>query len=315
MNTTSNRSILAVALVAAVLPLFLPAFLTFQLTQTLGLGIALVGLNVLTGMAGQPSLGHGAFFAIGAYATAMLIGAGLPWWVALPLACGFGAVIAYVIGKPILRLEHTYLALATFAIALAVPQLARNAMVERWTGGAQGLQLDRPSPPAWLEAWVDQDAWMYWVALALAVVVVLAVRRLARGRLGLELRALSDHTVAAAACGIDVARSKAMAFVLSAVCACVGGGLYALNVQLVTPDSFTLFLSLTMVAGLVVGGLGTMLGPWIGALFVQFVPSLADRISTAAPWAVFGVAILLVVFLQPRGIAGLMRLPVRQGSR
>ncbi|OUL99473.1 branched-chain amino acid ABC transporter permease [Variovorax sp. JS1663] len=310
----SKRSILVVALVAALLPLLVPDFLTFQLTQTIGLGIALVGLNVLTGMAGQPSLGHGAFFAIGAYGTAMLVEAGLPWWTALPLACVLGAVLAFLIGKPILRLEHTYLALATFAIALAVPQLVRNAAVERWTGGAQGLQLDRPSPPAWLDPWVNQDMWMYWVALVLAVAVVLAVRRLARGRLGLELRALSDHAVAAAACGIDVSRSKALAFMLSAVCACVGGSLYALNVQLVTPDSFTLFLSLTMVAGLVVGGLGTALGPWIGAVFVQFVPSVADRISTAAPWAIFGVAILLVVFMQPRGIAGMLRFPQRKNA-
>lgn len=314
MNT-SIRSILSVTLLAALLPLFVPAFLTFQLTQAIGLGIALVGLNVMTGMAGQPSLGHGAFFAVGAYGTAMLVNAGLPWWTALPLACGVGAVLAFVIGKPILRLEHTYLALATFAIALAVPQLVRNAAVERWTGGAQGLQLDRPSPPAWLEPWVNQDTWMYWVALALAVGAVLVVRRVARGRLGLELRALSDHTVAAAACGIDVSRSKTLAFVLSAVCACAGGALYALNVQLVTPDSFTLFLSLTMVAGLVVGGLGTALGPWIGALFVQFVPSVADRISTAAPWAIFGVTILLVVFLQPRGVAGMLhRAPRAKGS-
>lgn len=310
----STRTILAVALLAALLPLFAPAFLTFQLTQTIGLGIALVGLNVLTGWAGQPSIGHGAFFAIGAYGTAMLVDAGLPWWAALPLACAAGAAIAFVIGKPILRLEHTYLALATFAIALAVPQLVRNAAVERWTGGAQGLQLDRPAPPDWLAPWVGQDTWMYWVALVLAVAVVLGVQRLSRGRLGLELRALSDHPVAAGACGIDVAGSKAMAFVLSVVCACAGGGLYALNVQLVTPDSFTVFLSLTMVVGLVVGGPGTVLGPWIGAVFVQFVPSVADRISTAAPWAIFGIAILLVVFVQPRGIAGLLsRAPRARG--
>jgi branched-chain amino acid transport system permease protein len=233
----------------------------------------------------------------------------------LPLACGVGAAIALVVGKPILRLEHTYLALATFAIALAVPQVVRNATVERWTGGAQGLQLDRPTPPAWLEPWVGQDTWMYWVALLLAMAIVLGVQRLSRGRLGLELRAVSDHAVAAAGCGIDVSRSKALAFVLSVACACVGGGLYALNVQLVTPDSFTLFLSLTMVAALVVGGPGTTLGPWIGAVFVQFVPSLADRVSTAAPWAIFGVAILLVVFVQPRGIAGLLNRALRVKER
>lgn len=306
-----NLRILIVAALAATLPLLVPAFMTFQLTQVIGLGIALVGLNVLTGWAGQPSLGHGAFFAVGAYGTALLVNAGLPWWAALPLASAAGAALAFLIGKPILKLEHSYLALATFAIALALPQLVRNAAVERWTGGAQGQQLDRPAPPAWLEPWVSQDAWMYWIALLLALAVVLAVQRLGRGRLGLELRALSDHAVAAAGCGIDVSRSKALAFILCAACGGAGGGLYALNVQLVTPDSFTVFLSLTMVAGLVVGGLGTTLGPWIGALFIQFVPLLAEGVSTAAPWAVFGIAILLAVFLQPRGIAGLLgRLPL-----
>lgn len=305
MNTYFR--ILVVAALAAAVPLLVPAFLTFQLTQMIGLGIALVGLNVLIGWAGQPTLGHGAFFAVGAYGTAILVETGLPWWAALPAACAIGSALAFVIGKPILRLEHTHLALATFAIALAVPQLVRNAAVERWTGGAQGLQLDRPAPPAWLSNWVGQDMWMYWVALAVAVAVVLGVQRLSSARLGLELRALKDHSVAASSCGIDVPGSKAIAFMLSAACACAGGGLYALNVQLVTPDSFNILLSLTMLVALVVGGPGSLIGPWVGAAFVQFVPPLADRISTAAPWAIFGAAILIVVFVQPRGIAGLFR--------
>lgn len=139
------------------------------------------------------------------------------------------------------------------------------------------------------------------------------MQRLSGARLGLELRALKDHAVAASSCGIDVPGSKAIAFMLSAACACAGGGLYALNVQLVTPDSFNMLLSLTMLVALValvalvVGGPGSLIGPWIGAAFVQFVPPLADRISTAAPWAIFGAAILIVVFVQPRGIAGLFQ--------
>jgi branched-chain amino acid transport system permease protein len=304
-----NLRMILIAVLAAAVPFVVPAFLTFQLTQALGLGIALVGLNVLTGYAGQPSLGHGAFFAIGAYAAAILVGLGLPWWAALPAAAAIGATFAAVLGKPILRLEHTYLALATFAVALAIPQLLRNTAVEKWTGGAQGLQIERPSPPGWMPSGVSQDSWMYWVALAAALLVVLCMEKLLRGRFGLELRALRDHPVAASASGIDVARSKTLAFVLSVACASLGGGLYALNVQLVTPDSFLVFLSLTMLVGLVIGGAGTSLGPWIGALFVQFVPSVADGISTAAPWAVFGFAVLAVVFLQPQGVAAMLRRP------
>lgn len=314
MHLSSTRTTLGLALAAALLAPALPAFLSFQFTQMMALAIAMMGLGVLTGWAGQPSMGQGAFFAIGAYGTAMLIHAGLPWWAALPLASLAGAVIAFVIGWPILRLEHAYLALATFAIALSVPQLLRHPAVERWTGGAQGLQLEQAAPPSMLEAWIAQDLWMYWLTLALATAIALALQRLSRARLGLELRALSDHAAAAAACGIDVSRGKALAFALSAACAGAGGGIYALNVQLVTPDSFTLLLSLTMVIGLVVGGPGSALGPWIGAAFVQFVPSLADRISTAAPWAVMGLAILLVIFVQPRGIAGMAERLAR-GSR
>ncbi|WP_326535713.1 branched-chain amino acid ABC transporter permease [Pseudorhodoferax sp.] len=294
-----------VVLALLLAPVFLPGYASFQLTQTIGLALALVGLNVLMGWGGQPSLGQGAFFAIGAYAAAMLMQTGLPWWLGVPAAGLVAAAAAWLIGKPILRLEQTYLALATFAMALAVPQLLRFGAWERWVGGAAGLQLDRPAPPAWLPAAVTQDVWMYWIALGVAAAALVAVNAVLRGRLGLDLRAVRDHATAANACGIDVARTKTLAFVLCAACGGLGGALYALNVQLVTPDSFTIFLSLTLVVGLTIGGPGTLAGPLVGALFVQFVPMAAGGLSNAAPWTVFGLAVLLVIFVEPRGLVGL----------
>lgn len=302
-------------LLAALVPLLLPGYVTFQLTQTIGIALALVGLNVLMGWGGQPSLGQGAFFALGAYAVAVLAQFGVPWWLGMPAAIIFGAGVALLLGKPILRLEQTYLALATFALALAVPQLLRFSAWERWVGGAAGLQVGRPVQPSWMPAWVNQDIWMYWIALLVAVGTLVAVNTLLRGRLGLELRAVRDHPVAASACGIDVSRTKTIAFVMSAACGGLGGALYAMNVEFITPDSFTLFLSLTMLVGITIGGAGTLAGPLIGALFIQFVPIVAGGISTAAPWPIFGVAVLIVIFVEPRGLVGLWhRLMRRRGE-
>lgn len=301
--TPASWKIAAFVALAALIPIVAPPYLSFQLTQTIGLALALLGLNVLVGWAGQICLGQGAFFAIGAYAVAMLMNRGMPWWLALPVGTLGAAVLGYLLGKPALRLERAYLALATFALALAVPQLIRYRHWEVHTGGAQGLPVTRPEPPSWLD--VSPDTWMYWIALTVATLMFVATHRLRGGPQGLACQALRDHPVAAAACGVDVAGVKTRAFVLSAACAGAGGGLYALNVQLVTPDSFTLFLSLTLLIGVVVGGLGSSIGPLLGALFIQFVPGIADKVSTSASWAVFGAAVLLVVFFAPRGLAGL----------
>lgn len=301
MSITFRIAIFAAG--AALIPLVAPAYLSFQLTQMIGLALALLGLNVLIGWAGQISLGQGAFFAVGAYGIAMLMDKGMPWWLALGVGSAGTAVVGYLLGRPALRLERAYLALATFALALAVPQLLRYRHWEKYTGGAQGLPVTRPEPPSWLG--ISPDAWMYWLALLIAALMFIGVQRLRTGPQGLACQALRDHPVAAAACGVDVAAVKTKAFVLSAACAGMGGGLYALNVQLVTPDSFTLFLSLTLLIGLVVGGIGSLLGPILGAAFIQFMPGVAEKVSGSAPWAIFGFAVLLVVFFAPRGLAGL----------
>lgn len=303
-------------LAAATLPVVIAGASIFQLTQMIGIAIALMGLNVFVGWAGQPSLAHGAMFGLGAYATAMLCGAGAPWWLSLPLAGLLVAAFAWLLAVPLLRLSHSYLALSTFALTLAIPQVLRHGALSPWTGGAAGLQLERPVAPGWVPATLGSDAWMYWIALCIAVLLTVGLAKACAGRVGLELRSVRDNAIAAAAHGVHVSRVKSVAFAFSALCAGVGGGLYALNVQFVSPDSFGAYLSLTMLVALVVGGPASTIGPWIGAAFMLYVPAWAEQISTAAPWAIFGFSVLLVVFVAPRGLAGAASmLATRRGRR
>jgi branched-chain amino acid transport system permease protein len=249
-------------------------------------------------------LPQGALFALGAYVTAMLCQTGAPWWVALFAAAVAVGAFSLLLAIPLLRLSHTYLALSTFAIALAIPQVLRHGAVAAWTGGAGGLQIERPQPPTWLPEGLGSDAWMYWIALILGLVLTWSLAKVLSGNTGLELRSVRDNATAAAAHGMNVSRVKSLAFGFSGMCAAVGGGLYALNVQYVSPDSFTVFLSLSMLVALVVGGQASAAGPWLGAAFLLYMPAWAERISTAAPWAIFGIAVLLTVSIAPRGLVG-----------
>lgn len=300
------RLILLIVAVAASLPFVVPASSLFQLTQLLGIGIALVGLNLFTGWAGQPSLGQGAFFGLGAYLTAIGIVSNVPWWLAMPIASMVVAGVASLLGRPLLKLNHTNLALATLAIALAFPQLLRHPAVSKWTGGSRGIEIVGPTLPEWARAYVSDDALIFWLALVVGGAVVVTMAVLGAGRAGLALRSVRDNPVAAEASGINVQLAKRIAFSGGAFCAALGGGIYALNVEYIGPESFQSFLSLMMLVSLVVGGPGTLVGPWLGAAFLQFVPSWAEQISTAMPWGIFGLAVLVVVFVAPRGIAGVV---------
>lgn len=275
----------------------------YQLTQVLAYAIALLGLNLLTGYNGQISLGHGAFFAIGAYSAAILIARfGLPYPLALVLAGAICFVFGLMIGLPALRLEGLYLALATFALAVTVPQVLKSKAIERWTGGVGGLNIEKPNAP--LDLPLSPDHWLFLLALGIAVVMFLLARNLLACRAGSALIAIREHPLAAEAMGIDIAYYKTLAFGISALYTGIAGGLSALSVQFVAPDSFTSFLSLSLLVGVVVGGLGTLSGAVYGAVFIQFIPNLADSVSKAAPTAVYGALMLLFVFVMPSGIAG-----------
>jgi branched-chain amino acid transport system permease protein len=304
---------LAVLLVlACILPFLVSNYRTFQMTLVLVYAIALLGLNILTGYSGQISLGHGAFYALGAYCAAILMSkAGVPYWATVPVAGAVCLVAGFLFGLPALRLEGLYLALATFALGVSMPQLLKYHHLEQWTGGVQGIVIEKPEAPAFLTAAglpLNPDRWLYFFTLAVAIVMFILAWNLVRGRVGRALVAIRDQHVAAEAMGVNGALYKSAAFGVSAMYTGVAGALGAIAVQFVAPDSFNVFLSITLLVGIVVGGLASISGALYGALFIQFVPNIADEISKAAPWAIFGVFMLGFVYLMPTGVAGAIRL-------
>ncbi|HSV81426.1 MAG TPA: branched-chain amino acid ABC transporter permease [Ramlibacter sp.] len=299
-----RRFLLAALLAAAcVLPFVAPSYLVFQLTLVIAYALALVGLNLLTGFNGQISLGHGAFFALGAYAAAMLMEhAGWPYWATLPAAAVLGGTLGYLFGLPALKLDGVYLALATFALGVATPQLLKYKGLEAWTGGSQGLVLTKPEAPFGLP--LDADQWLYFFCLIVALGLFAIAHNLLRGGVGLSLLAVRDHPIAAEAMGVDNARVKTITFGISALYTSVAGALSAIAVQFVAPDSFSVFLSITLLVGAVVGGLASLSGAVYGAVFIQFIPQFAEQVSKAAPWAVYGAILLALMLVWPTGVAG-----------
>jgi len=303
---TGRRAwLLAVTVVALALPFFLSNFRLFQCTLVFVNAIALLGLNILTGYNGQISLGHGAFWAIGAYTTAIMIDKwAVPYALTIPVAGLLCLVAGFLFGIPALRLEGLYLALATFALSLAVPQILKY--FEHWTGGSQGIVLSKPDPPFGLPLTPDQ--WLYFMTLAVLAVLFWLAANLLAGRTGRAIVAIRDNPIAAQAMGIDTALYKSLTFGVSAAYTGVAGALSALVIAFVAPDAYDVFLSITFLVGVVVGGLASISGAIFGAFFIQFVPNWAQDISKAAPWAIYGIVLILFMYVMPLGIAGSLRL-------
>ena len=297
--------LMVVLAIACALPFMMSGFRVFQFTQVYIYAIALLGLNILTGYNGQISLGHGAFYAIGAYTTAIMIdkwNIGYGW--TIPTAGILCLVIGFLFGRPALRLEGLYLALATFSLALAVPQILKY--FEHWTGGSQGIVLSKPKAPWRLP--LSEDQWLYFLTLVILVVLFLLARNLLKSRTGRAIVAIRDNHIAAEAMGINSALYKSVVFGVSAAYTGVAGALSGIAIAFVAPDSFNIFLSITLLTGIVIGGLATISGAIFGALFIQFVPNWAQDISKAAPWAIFGIFLIVFMYVMPHGIVGFLRL-------
>jgi len=317
MSDSARRSRwfwLALALLAAaalLLPFLVKNYRVFQFNLVLVYAVAILGLNILTGYNGQISLGHGAFYAIGAYTAAILMErAGLPYWATWPLAGVVCFIFGFLMGFPALRLGGHYLAVATLALALAVPQLLKHKAIEAYTGGVQGIVLTKPEPPftfRFLGQPFNADRWLYFVTLTVAVVMFALAWNLLRGRVGRALIAIRDHPIAAAAMGINLPVFKSTAFGVSAAFTGVAGALGASVIAFVSPDSFTVTLSIFLLVGMVVGGLATIPGALFGALFIQFVPNIADELSKSAPAAIYGVLLIALMYLMPTGVMGFVR--------
>lgn len=307
--------LLAVLLLAAcALPLLVSNYRVFQFTLVLVYAIALLGLNLLTGYNGQISLGHGAFYAIGAYCAAILMDKfGVPYWATLPAAGAVCLVVGFLFGLPALRLEGLYLALATFALGVSMPQLLKYHRLEKWTGGVQGIVIVKPDPPFGLP--INQDQWLYYFTLAVMILMFLLAWNLLRGRVGRALIAIRDHHTAAEAMGVNTALYKSLTFGVSAMYTGIAGALGAIAIQFVAPDSFNIFLSITFLVGIVIGGLASIPGAIYGALFIQFVPNIADEISKAAPWAIFGIFLIGFVYVMPLGVNGAIRMLMAKMGR
>jgi branched-chain amino acid transport system permease protein len=299
--------VLLTSVAIALLPLTLSDYNRSQGADVGVYFIAILALNIVTGYTGQISIGHGAFMAVGGYTTAILTH-DHRWndLATLPVAAliGFGAGV--VVGLPALRFRGVYLALTTFAVALAVPQLAKN--YSRFTGGTEGLAL-----PA------HTGLWLYAVSWATAGVVFVLAWLLLRGRTGRAFRAIRDSEVAAASSGVTLAVYKTVAFGVSAAFAAVAGSIFVLINSFVNPDVFGLTLSLFILIGAVVGGLGSLWGVVIGAAFVQLLPiglTTSHLASSQAVPVIFGAVVIGVMALLPLGAADLIRatLQFRVGS-
>jgi branched-chain amino acid transport system permease protein len=294
----------------ASVPLLATDFQLFRFTNILIYALALIGVNLLVGYNGQISLGHGAFYAAGAYTTALLVvHAGVPHWAAVPVGGLVCLGLGFVFSLPVLRLQTMHLAMATFAFGAALPTLAKWKGFEAWTGGAQGLALDEPTVPFGLALRFDQ--WIYLLALLVLTLTFWLTFNLMRGRVGRAVIAIRDHPIAAQSMGIHNVYYKAAIFGVSAMLVGLAGGLAALSMRFVAPGMFGLFLSFGLLIGIAVGGLGSLSGALYGAVCLQLiflvVGASASTLRTANTPLVYGVVLIVFLCLFPNGIAGLVR--------
>jgi len=299
--------IAALVVLGVLLPFVLKNFYIFQLTLAMVYAIALIGLNLLVGFNGQVSLGHGAFYAIGAYTSAILIDKlDWPYWTTILPAGLVCLVFGYAFGLPALRLSGHYLALATLALGVTTPQLLKHKALEDYTGGFSGIVLSKPKVPWGLP--INQDQWIYLLVYVIMLVLFLVAFNLVRGRIGRAMIAIRDQPIAAEAMGINSAIIKTSTFGVSAFYTGVAGALSAIVIQFVSPDSYDIFLSISLIVGIAVGGFASLSGAIYGALFILLVPNIAGQMSKSAPWAIYGVFLILAMYFMPTGVAGFLRI-------
>src|SRR6478672_10265593 len=320
--------VLVVAVLLLGLPSVVTSFQSSQWTLVLIFTIAIMGLNVLVGYSGQISLGHGAFMALGAYTSAILISRyHMNYLLTIPIAGLVTGAIGFLLGIPALRLSALYLALATFALAVVTPSLIKRP--EKFTGGVQGILLLPPDPPQFAKdafatltngPQMSSEQWLYFVSLVCGAVLFWVAWNMVRHRPGRAMRAIRDGEVAAAASGINVAGYKTLAFGMSAFYAGVAGSLYGLSTGFVSPDTFPVALSFQILVGAVIGGLGAIVGPLAGGVFVYWLPIVSSQTIAAQDWipsqissvfvkagpaVTYGALLIVIMIFAPNGIVGL----------
>lgn len=350
-ETLLRPRVLGIALLAALLIVFpflhtwpffggfIGPFRTFQAAAFAYWLVILLSMNLLTGYSGQVSLGHAALVAVGAYVTAILFDQySVPLGLAV-LAAGLGTGVlgAVVIGVPAVRLSGPYLAIATFSLVIALPQILKmnidvaglNIDLTRWTKGTRGISVGEIEPLGLVDGLVDARQWLYYMAMLSAVVMTFVCWNLIHSRIGRGFVALRDSEIAAQQMGINVRLYKALAFGISSCYAGIGGGLFVMAQGVISPGSMDVLTSINLLVAIVIGGMATILGSIFGAFYLTFqtelISNLAPYISRVVPeqlvhdpetlrGAIFGSILIITIISFPRGLAGAVHNLSRPGS-
>jgi len=309
---------------ALFVPFIVESFQIYQFTLAYIYAIAIVGLNILTGYNGQFSLGHSTFFAIGAYSTAIMMDQwDMSYYSTIIPAAIITFIFGFLFGLPALRLDGLYLALATFALAIATPQLLKYEPFAEYTGGVQGLDAFKPDPPAW--SGLDSDQWLYFVVFVVMLIMFFLAWNLIHSRTGRALISIRDNPLSAKTMGVNSAMFKSGAFGVSAMFTGVAGSLSAVTVEFVAPESFLFTLAVLLLVGSVIGGVASIFGAIFGGFFILLIPNFSESLARSLDgivnspeglsWAVYGIFLILAVYLMPGGVAHLCQLLIRKISK
>jgi branched-chain amino acid transport system permease protein len=300
-------SVLGLVLLGA--PWLVSEYWLAQLIFVLIYGVVGLGLMLLSGFTGLFSLGHAAFLGVGAYTQAALTNAGVPFPLALVAAGAVAAAVGVVVGLPALRVKGIYLAIATLAFGFIVEEVF--ARWERVTGGNAGIHVKAPDV---FGVKLDNDTSFYFACLVVAVLATLAVLNLLRSPTGRAFVAIRDSEVSAQSMGIHLARYKTLSFAISAALAGIGGALYAHKLQFISPDQFSLLQSVDLLLMIVIGGVGSVHGAFLGAIFLITMPQaialakdfLPETIGQAPglQGTVYGIVLIAFVLFEPLGLYG-----------
>lgn len=299
-----------------------PSYQLLNFSKVAAYAVAILGINLVTGYSGQISLGHSAFFGIGAYTTAYLVAdQGWPFLATLPVAAALGMLVGFLVGLPALRIQGLYLALVTLAIAAVFPVVVKMDALSEVTGGSNGKIVDVGwKKPGWFGLDVTHQGWQFLVVAAVAGLLFLIASNLIRSRVGRALIAVRDNPIGAVTSGISLSQWKTAAFAVSAAYGALGGALFMMVIGIATPESVGFALAFQLITGLVLGGLATISGSFIGGLTMVFLPYYTAQWSGDKSFLIFdpadsgllanifyGALLIAVMFVMPGGIMSFVR--------